>query len=247
MSSASAFIPGTPEPGACPPTVWPNRARERSPHVPRPCPRTRNRSSEHSGSAARQGCALAHPGGWPLRGISMHYLASMKRPFAQVVQLLPERDVLAAQDGCVVRRVPSSDGQGHAVNGRFNGQGYGARGRARQVVIVLGFTDGLAVAPGGDGVLSKSQATWQMLEPSPRRTSNSSAAPLGQDTYLRGELVGRPGWWLVGALRAGWWCRDAAGGAAGGAAAGGGAETTARQGSTGRRGRRRCQATCSPR
>jgi len=37
--------------------------------------------------------------------------------------------------------------------------------------------------PWGDGVLSMSQATWQMLELAIRSTSNPSDAPLGQDTF----------------------------------------------------------------
>jgi len=46
-----------------------------------------------------------------------------------------------------------------------------------------GPTDGLAAARGGGGVVSMSQATWQMLELAIRRTSNPSDAPPGQDSF----------------------------------------------------------------
>jgi len=117
-------------------------------------------------------------------------------------------------------------------------------------VIVLGLTDGLpgglAAVRGGDGVLSMSQARWQMLELAIRSTSNLSDAPLGQDTFGvslsaapgggssgRGEPAGgaemRLGERRVVQRQLGWWGRQL------------------RWGSTGWRGRRRCQATCSRR
>jgi len=92
----------------------------------------------------------------------------------KVVQLLPERDVLTAQDGCAVRRVPSCDGQ-------FDGQGYGAR---------------------GGGLLLTSQAMWRswswppgarairVLRPPTRTPSRRACQPPRVVARRDGELAG---------------------------------------------------------
>jgi len=79
----------------------------------------------------------------------------------------------------------------------------------------------------------------------PAHEQSECRAP-GQDIFGV-SLSAAPGWWLVGARRAGWWCRDLAGGAAVVSRQLGRWGRQLRRGSRGRRGRRRCQATCSRR
>jgi len=135
----------------------------------------------------------------------------------KVVQLLPERDVLAAQDGCAVRRVPSCDGQ-------FDGQGYGAR---------------------GGGLLLTSQAMWRSWSWPPGARAIRVLRPPDPDTFAA-SLSAAPGGGSSG-RRASWWCRDVAGGAASGTPAAGPAETAAGGVSRGEGGGGDGQPTCSRR